>query len=76
MPIYEFYCPDCHTVFSFFSSRIDTAVRPACPQCGKASWVGCGRHVEQVLAGVAAKDRCQCPRPAPGKGWLSTLFGR
>ncbi len=33
MPIYEFYCPDCHTVFSFFSSRIDTAVRPACPQC-------------------------------------------
>ncbi len=36
MPIYEFYCPDCHTVFSFFSSRIDTALRPACPQCGKA----------------------------------------
>ena len=35
MPIYEFYCPDCHTVFSFFSSRIDTAVRPACPQCGR-----------------------------------------
>ena len=35
MPIYEFYCPDCHTVFSFFSSRIDTAARPACPQCGK-----------------------------------------
>lgn len=35
MPIYEFYCPDCHTVFNFFSSRIDTAVRPACPQCGK-----------------------------------------
>ena len=35
MPIYEFYCPDCHTVFSFFSSRIDTTVQPACPQCGK-----------------------------------------
>ena len=35
MPIYEFYCPDCHTVFSFFSSRIDTAVSPACPQCGR-----------------------------------------
>lgn len=39
MPIYEFYCPDCHTVFSFFSSRIDTAVRPACPQCGKPELV-------------------------------------
>jgi putative FmdB family regulatory protein len=35
MPIYEFYCPDCHTVFSFFSSRVDTAVQPACPQCGR-----------------------------------------
>ncbi len=35
VPIYEFYCPDCHTVFSFFSSRIDTAVQPACPQCGR-----------------------------------------
>ncbi|MFN7979639.1 MAG: hypothetical protein U0P30_16010 [Vicinamibacterales bacterium] len=50
--------------------------RVTCPQCGKASWVGCGQHVEQVLAGVAAKDRCQCPRPAPGKGWLSKLLGR
>ncbi|QQR73799.1 MAG: zinc ribbon domain-containing protein [Holophagales bacterium] len=35
MPIYEFYCPDCHTVFSFFSARIDIAARPACPQCGR-----------------------------------------
>ena len=33
MPIYEFYCPDCHTVFNFFSARIDTAARPDCPRC-------------------------------------------
>ena len=33
MPIYEFYCPDCHTVFSFFSATVDTAARPACPRC-------------------------------------------
>jgi putative FmdB family regulatory protein len=33
MPVYEFYCRDCHTVFSFFSRRIDTASRPACPRC-------------------------------------------
>ena len=33
MPIYEFYCPDCHTVYSFFSARIDTDVQPACPHC-------------------------------------------
>ena len=33
MPIYEFYCQDCHTVFNFYSRRIDTDKRPACPQC-------------------------------------------
>lgn len=35
MPIYEFYCEACNTVFSFFSSKVDPAVRPACPRCGK-----------------------------------------
>lgn len=36
MPIYEFYCPDCHMVFSFRSRRIDTETVPDCPSC-KAS---------------------------------------
>jgi len=35
MPIYEFFCEDCNTVFNFFSSRPDTEKRPACPRCGK-----------------------------------------
>ena len=35
MPIYEFYCPDCHTVFSFFSATVGTGARPACPKCGR-----------------------------------------
>jgi len=35
MPIYEFYCPDCHTVFSFLSRRVAGRKRPACPRCGK-----------------------------------------
>jgi putative FmdB family regulatory protein len=36
MPIYEFYCRDCHRLFSFLSRRIDTEGRPACPRCGGA----------------------------------------
>lgn len=35
MPIYEFYCIDCHTVFNFLSSSIDTSSRPTCPRCGR-----------------------------------------
>jgi putative FmdB family regulatory protein len=34
VPIYEFYCPGCHRVLSFFSRRIDTVARPGCPRCG------------------------------------------
>lgn len=36
MPIYEFYCADCHTVFSFLARSINTTKRPACPGCGRA----------------------------------------
>lgn len=36
MPIYEFFCDDCNTVFNFFSSRPNTEKRPNCPKCGKA----------------------------------------
>ena len=35
MPIYEFYCRDCHTIFNFFSRRVNTDKRPGCPRCGK-----------------------------------------
>jgi len=33
VPIYEFYCPDCHAIFNFFARRPDTTKRPACPRC-------------------------------------------
>lgn len=35
MPIYEFYCHDCHTIFNFFSHGVDTRSRPLCPACRK-----------------------------------------
>ena len=37
MPIYEFYCEDCHTIFNFFSSQINTDKRPLCPKCEKTT---------------------------------------
>ncbi|MBN2301483.1 MAG: zinc ribbon domain-containing protein [Lentisphaerae bacterium] len=35
MPIYEFYCPDCHMIFNFFSKSVNTSKRPLCPRCGR-----------------------------------------
>lgn len=35
MPIYEFYCSECHTIFNFLSQRVNTTKRPPCPRCGK-----------------------------------------
>ena len=36
MPIYEFYCSGCHTVFNFLSRKVNTSKRPDCPKCGEA----------------------------------------
>ncbi|MBN1842012.1 MAG: zinc ribbon domain-containing protein [Deltaproteobacteria bacterium] len=33
MPIYEFYCKDCNTIFSFFSKSVNTTKLPLCPGC-------------------------------------------
>lgn len=35
MPIYEFYCCDCHTVFSFLAKSPSNDRRPDCPKCGR-----------------------------------------
>ncbi|MEI2712130.1 MAG: hypothetical protein V9G04_02270 [Nocardioides sp.] len=31
-----------------------------CRVCGKATWTGCGEHIEEALAGVPQSERCQC----------------
>jgi putative FmdB family regulatory protein len=33
MPIYEFYCDDCNTIFNFFARSINTRKKPKCPRC-------------------------------------------
>jgi len=35
MPIYEYYCPECHTIFNFFSRSVNTEKKPSCPKCHK-----------------------------------------
>lgn len=57
-------------------------------KCGKTTWAGCGRHVDQVMVGVPQRDRGTCGTDGPGggeaaSGWtgraprfLSRLLGR
>jgi putative FmdB family regulatory protein len=33
MPIYEFYCERCNTIFNFYSKSVNTTKQPVCPQC-------------------------------------------
>jgi putative FmdB family regulatory protein len=43
MPVYEFYCADCHIIFNFFSRRVNTERHPDCPKCGR-------RHLERQVS--------------------------
>ena len=51
-----------------------------CRVCGKASWAGCGAHIESALAGVPKEERCRCRETAPasreGSDESSGLLGR
>ncbi|MDY6856144.1 MAG: zinc ribbon domain-containing protein [Thermodesulfobacteriota bacterium] len=33
MPIYEFYCKKCNTIYNFFSKSVNTEKIPDCPKC-------------------------------------------
>lgn len=57
MPIYEFYCPDCHRVFNFLSRSVDTAKSPACPRCHA------GNLRRRASAFAISKGRSEEPRP-------------
>jgi hypothetical protein len=51
--------------------------RTTCRACGKATWSGCGNHIEQALAGVPRDQRCTCDSTSSASGGLlSRLLGR
>lgn len=33
-----------------------------CPSCHKPTWAGCGKHIEEALAGIPEEERCHCDR--------------
>ncbi len=53
--------------------------RIQCSTCGKPTFAGCGRHVEQVLGDVKPEDRCQghskVEKNDSRDGFFKKLFG-
>lgn len=47
-----------------------------CRKCSKTTWSGCGQHVDQVMRGVPAAQRCQGHQNEPGNSFFAKLFGR
>ncbi|KAJ1967375.1 hypothetical protein IWQ62_001903 [Dispira parvispora] len=51
--------------------------RTTCDKCHKPSYMGCGRHIEQVLGDVPKDQRCKCREQnqtaSTGEFWLMRL---
>jgi putative FmdB family regulatory protein len=63
MPFYEFYCPSCNTIFTFFSRRVNTEKIPDCPKCHA------GKLNRQVsLFAVTGKSKKGDAEDSGGKG--------
>lgn len=60
MPIYEFYCKNCHTIYSFFSKTINTSTIPNCPKCMKNSMT---RQVSLFAVTGRASEQCDDELP-------------
>ena len=54
MPIYEFYCDSCNTIFNFFSRTVNTTKKPKCPKCNKKDLQR--RMSAFAIAGKAKED--------------------
>jgi putative FmdB family regulatory protein len=56
MPIYEFFCKKCNTIFNFFSRRVNTSTIPECPKCG--------RELQKMLSSFATVGKAAEPGDA------------
>ncbi len=65
MPIYEFYCPDCHMIMSFFARGVGTKNEPSCPHCGRE---GLPREVSMFAAVKRGKSDTGSGEPGEGGG--------
>ena len=62
MPVYEFYCADCHAIFNFLARRVATDKTPSCPRCKRqglekqVSAFAISRNLEEPQEGMPDID--------------------
>jgi len=56
MPIYEFYCKRCNTIYNFFSRTVNTGKTPLCPGCGKVRLARQMSVFSTISSGEKAED--------------------
>lgn len=59
MPIYEFFCAHCQTIFNFYSRRPETEKRPDCPKCGAPG-------LQKMLSTFATIGKAKSPEDDAG----------
>jgi len=62
MPIYEFYCRKCNTLYNFFSRSVNTEKIPSCPRCKKVKL----QRRMSVFAKISQKSEEAAPEEMAG----------
>jgi putative FmdB family regulatory protein len=62
MPIYEFYCRKCNTLYNFFSRSVNTEKIPSCPRCKKVKL----QRRMSVFAKISQKSEGAAPEELAG----------
>lgn len=62
MPIYEFYCKRCNTIYNFFSKAVNTKKFPLCPKCKKVKLV----RQMSVFAALSGSEKSEEKHPLDG----------
>jgi putative FmdB family regulatory protein len=63
MPIYEYYCRDCHTIYSFLARSRETPGAPQCPKCGRAKLE---KQISRFAISKGLKESDSAPDPLSG----------
>jgi len=62
MPIYEFYCKRCNTIYNYFSKTINTRKIPLCPKCKKEKLI----RQMSVFAALSGGEKTEEKHPLDG----------